>query len=133
MDGLREVANTFRNAARGAFFGMAVGSAAGYLATVLKITKTITFVNLGLSFAAGQGAYWFLDYAFKQVDAIQERGWLRDIVHNLVLPILCVLAGVYVGVTHASLFAYSITAFGLGALFLGIILQANYPEKKVLA
>lgn len=119
-----QIKQALYNCAWGASYGLAVGSAAGYLATAMKITKSINFVNLGLSFATGLGTYWLLLHAFSKIGFIQDTPWIRELVNHVALPILAVLAAIYV-TRYASLTVYTIAAVAAGAFILGNWLQPS--------
>jgi hypothetical protein len=125
------VRDTLLNCGWGVSYGLAVGSAAGFLATALKVSKAISFINLGIAFAAGLGAYWLLKHAIGQLKFVQETAWLRELVNHIVLPTLSVLAAIY-ATNYASLGIYTIVAVGAGAFLLGNWLQPTSLPRPVV-
>lgn len=107
-----------------ASYGLAAGSAAGYLATALKVSKALTFVNLGIAFAAGWGSLLLLKYLINRIDNFNEfylanqNSVAMKIAHNVALPALAALGAIF-SVRYASLTVYTIAAVFAGAYVLG--------------
>ena len=110
----------------GASYGLAAGSAAGYIATALKITKTINFMNLGLAVAVGLGTNAIIQYVFRQSESIQKATLLRDLIHQFAIHVISILAAIYV-TSYASL-----TVYTFAAVAAGVFLLFNWLQPSVL-
>lgn len=104
-------------------FGLAVGSAAGYLATALKISKVINFVNLGIPVAVGMGIQGLLT-AFVKGDS--KFGLF---IHHIAIPIVSALGMIY-SLSYVSMSVYTVVAVASGAFVLGNLLQAPKKVEK---
>lgn len=117
----------------GASYGLAAGSATGYLATALKISRALTFVNLGISFAVGWGSYILLTYLIRRIDYFNQDNVISKIAHNVALPALSALGAIF-AVRYASLTVYTIAAVFAGAYVLGTWLAPKVvikPQRPV--
>lgn len=106
-------------------YGLIVGSAAGYIGTALKISKTFNFMNLGLATAAGFATHALLHYVFSQIDCIQTTAWLKALVHAVAIPVISMLTAMYVMNTYASMTIYTLAVVAAGAFILANMLHPN--------
>lgn len=110
-------------------YGLAAGSAAGYLATALKVSKALTFVNLGIAFAVGWGSYNLLRYLLTRIKYFNEDNIISKIAQNVALPALAALGAIF-SVRYASLTVYTIAAVAAGAYVLGTWLTPKVVIKQ---
>lgn len=115
-----------------ASYGLVVGSAAGYIGTALKVSKTFNFMNLGLATAAGFATNALLQYVFSQIDCIQTTAWLKALVHAIAIPVISMLTAMYVMNTYASMTVYTLAVVAAGTFILANMLHPNPQMQKPL-